>query len=154
MAAMFEDFRLRIFLTLAQTGNFTVAARELGISQPAVSQNIAEIEKEVGAQLFDRRRGEVTLTNKGKRFLEFATQINYWYKAASEEFKSNSADPVWLSGRPKKELRIGIGEGFRCYLVPNGSEDLDIDIEGSASGTSIRVIQKSAGSGDPADGLF
>lgn len=151
---MFEDSRIKIFTAVVEEGSFTLAAKSLGISQPAVSQNIAEIEKEIGTLLFERNRGSVTLTANGRHFLEFANQINYWYKAASEEFKSNSADPVWLSGRPKKELRIGIGEGFRCYLVPNGSEDLDIDIEGSASGTSIRVIQKSAGSGDPADGLF
>lgn len=151
---MFEDSRIKVFMAVAEEHSFTLAAKSLGISQPAVSQNIAEIEKEIGALLFERKRGSVELTANGKRFMEFANQINYWYKAASEEFKSNSADPVWLSGRPKKEMRIGISDGFRCFLVPNGSEDLDIDIEDSPSGTSVKVIQKAAGSGDPAAGLF
>ena len=151
---MFEDSRINVFMAVAREGSFTKAARSLGISQPAVSQNIAEIEKETGTVLFERKRGSVVLTTNGKKFKEFADQINYWYKAASEEFKSNSADPVWLSGRPKEEIRIGIPDGYRCYLVPNGSEDIDIDIEDSGRGTSVKVIQKTAGSKDPAAGLF
>lgn len=151
---MFEDSRIKVFMAVVENGSFTLAAKSLGISQPAVSQNIAEIEKETGTLLFERKRGSVELTGNGKKFLEFAKQINYWYKAASEEFKSNSADPVWLSGRPSREFRIGIADGYRCYLVPNGSEDLDIDIEDSPSGTTVKVIQKTAGSSDPAAGLF
>ena len=151
---MFEDYRIKVFLALVTEGSFTKAARSLGISQPAVSQTISDIEKEVGAKLFERNRSSVTLTSNGRKFKEFTDQINYWYKAASEEFKSNSADPVWLSGRPKKEMKIGVAEGYRCYLVPNGYEDLDIDIEDTGDGTSVKVIQKAAGSKDPAAGLF
>lgn len=151
---MFEDSRIKVFMAVVEEGSFTLAAKSLGISQPAVSQNIAEIEKEVGTQLFERNRGSITLTSNGRKFLEFANQINYWYRAASEEFKSNSADPVWLSSRPKKEFRIGIDEGYRCYLLPNGSKDLDVEIEDSPAGTTVKVIQKVAGPGDPATGLF
>ena len=151
---MFEDSRIKVFLAVAEKKSFTLAARSLGISQPAVSQNIAEIEKAVGAPLFDRKSGSVSLTSAGRKFKEFAGQINYWYKAASEEFKNQSSDPVWLSGRPKKEFRIGVAEGYRCYLEPNGSDDLDIDIEDHDGRTSVKVIQKLAGPGDPANGLF
>ena len=42
---MLEDFRLKVFLTVESEGSFTKAARNLGISQPAVSQNIAELER-------------------------------------------------------------------------------------------------------------
>lgn len=151
---MFEDSRIKVFMAVAENSSFTLAARSLGISQPAVSQNIAEIEKAVGAPLFERRSGNVSLTAAGRKFKEFAEQINYWYKAASDEFKNQSADPVWLSRRPKRELRIGVPEGYRCYLEPNGSESLDIDIEDNDGSTSVKVIQKLAGSGDPANGLF
>ena len=151
---MFEDSRIKVFTALVEEGSFTKAAKVLGISQPSVSQNIADIEKEVGALLFERKRGSVTLTANGRKFKEFADQINYWYKAASEEFKSNSADPVWLSGRPKKEFRIGIPGSYRCYLVPNGTDGADIDVEDNGNGTSVKVILKKAGSEDPANGLF
>ena len=42
---MLEDFRLRVFMTVAAEGSFTKAAQALNISQPAVSQHIAELEK-------------------------------------------------------------------------------------------------------------
>lgn len=72
---MFEDTRLKIFLKLAECGNFTAASRELGISQPAVSQNIAEIERLAGQPLFDRTRAGVTLTPQGELFKKFALKI-------------------------------------------------------------------------------
>lgn len=55
---MLEDFRLKVFMAVAETGSFTKASRKLGVSQPAVSQNISSLEKETGAILFQRARGE------------------------------------------------------------------------------------------------
>ncbi len=49
-----EHFRLRVFGAVYSLGSYTEAARELGITQPAVSQNIAELEKELGTELFVR----------------------------------------------------------------------------------------------------
>ena len=65
---MLDDFRLRVFMMAATENSFTRAAQHLGVSQPAVSQNIAELEKQVGAALFERKRGEVTLTAEGYVF--------------------------------------------------------------------------------------
>lgn len=42
---MFEDFRLKVFMAVAETGSFTKAAKSIGISQPAVSQNINALER-------------------------------------------------------------------------------------------------------------
>lgn len=83
---MIEDTRLKIFDKVAVLGNFTLAARELGISQPAVSQNIAELEKQLGVQLFVRERGMATLTDKGRLFKEYSDQILHWYRAADRAF--------------------------------------------------------------------
>ena len=66
---MIDNFRLRIFSAVASLGSFTAAAKALGISQPAVSQNIAELEKFAGARLLRRSRGGVELTATGKRLL-------------------------------------------------------------------------------------
>ena len=66
---MLEDFRLKVFVTLSVVKNFTRAAEVLHISQPAVSQNISELEKQLGIKLFDRLRGEVVLTPAGEIFL-------------------------------------------------------------------------------------
>ncbi len=83
---MIEDFRLRIFVTLASEKSFTKAASVLGVSQPAVSQNISELEKQCGTKLFDRQRGEVVLTPAGEVFLEKAQEILSKYSDLSQIF--------------------------------------------------------------------
>lgn len=72
---MFEDFRLKVFLTVAANGSFTKAATDLGVSQPAVSQNIAELEKITGTKLFERLKGEVHLTESGEVFRGYAEKM-------------------------------------------------------------------------------
>lgn len=66
---MIEDFRLRVFSAVASLGSFTAAARALGVSQPAVSQNIADLERFAGTRLLYRSRGGVELTAKGRELL-------------------------------------------------------------------------------------
>ena len=72
---MLEDFRLQVFMTVAQERSFTKAAAVLGVSQPAVSQNVAELEKLVGAKLFERLRGETILTGEGEVFKQYAEKM-------------------------------------------------------------------------------
>ena len=98
---MFEDFKLKVFMAVAENGSFTIAAKALGITQPAVSQNIAELEKNMGAVLFTRGRGAVTLTAAGIAFKEYAEKILYWYSAAGHLFgptgKITANKPVRIS---------------------------------------------------------
>lgn len=86
MAENFEDFRLKVFMTVSELGSFTLAAQKLGVSQPAVSQNITALEKSLGVQLLDRRRGEILLTESGRAFRDYASHIIYWYDAAEKMF--------------------------------------------------------------------
>ena len=72
---MLEDFRLQVFMTVAHERSFTKAAAALGVSQPAVSQNVAELEKLVGVKLFERLRGEVALTGEGEVFRQYAKKL-------------------------------------------------------------------------------
>lgn len=72
---MFEDFRLKVFFAVVQEGSFTKAASVLGVSQPAVSQNVADLEKSLGVKLFERLRGEVALTPEGEVFMKYARNI-------------------------------------------------------------------------------
>lgn len=87
---MLEDSRLRIFEAVANLGSFTLAARELGITQPAVSQNIAELERQLDHPLFIRERGHVSLTDKGILFKSYADQILHWYRAAEKAFRASN----------------------------------------------------------------
>ena len=79
---MFEDFRLKIFLTVVEARSFTKAASILGITQPSVSQNIAELEKHLGTRLFDRLRSEVVLLPAGKILKNYAEDILNTYREA------------------------------------------------------------------------
>ena len=72
---MFEDFRLNVFVAVAREGSFTKAAAALGVSQPAVSQNVADLEKSLGVKLFERLRSEVALTPEGEVFMKYARNI-------------------------------------------------------------------------------
>ncbi|MBR4755470.1 MAG: LysR family transcriptional regulator [Bacteroidales bacterium] len=96
---MLEDFRLKVFIAVADEGSFTRAARTLGISQPAVSQNVSELEKELGAELFLRRKGAVSLTPSGSAFREYAARILHWCSVAEEVFSSDvkTSSPVTIA---------------------------------------------------------
>lgn len=65
---MLQDFKLKVFMEVARKRSFTLAAKALGITQPAVSQNISELEKELGTVLVDRSGRAVKLTAAGLVF--------------------------------------------------------------------------------------
>jgi len=70
-----EVRKLRYFISVAEHLNFTTAAKELFVAQPAVSQQIASLEKELGIKLLYRDKQSVKLTNAGITFLKDAREI-------------------------------------------------------------------------------
>lgn len=81
---------LHIFIVVSETGSLTEAAKKLYISQPAISQAIKKLEKELNVRLFFRsKRGGLVLTDVGERILKLANQMydleNKLYQAAYEE---------------------------------------------------------------------
>ena len=115
---MLDDFRLRVFMMVAAEGSFTRAAQHLGISQPAVSQNVAELERQVGATLVERGRGEVTLTAEGYVFKDYAEKILHWYDAADALFGSAGKLTV------NQPVRIAATAFVATYLLPEWLRDL------------------------------
>jgi DNA-binding transcriptional LysR family regulator len=75
MTPILDSRKLLAFTTLARVGSFTLAARELHLTQSAVSHAIKALEDELGLRLFDRMGRRVTLTAAGKQLLEHAHKI-------------------------------------------------------------------------------
>ncbi len=67
--------QLKYFIAVAQTLNFSEAARRCGISQPSISHGIGELEKQLDASLFLRSRKGVVITDAGRELLPRAIEI-------------------------------------------------------------------------------
>jgi DNA-binding transcriptional LysR family regulator len=66
---------IRLFVRLVECGSFSAVAREEGIGQPAVSKQIAALERHLGAQLVLRTSRQVAITEAGQTFYESARQL-------------------------------------------------------------------------------
>lgn len=67
--------QLQYFISVAQTLNFSEAARRNNITQPSISHHIGELEKQLGTTLFLRSRKGVVMTDAGREFLPHAVEI-------------------------------------------------------------------------------
>ena len=139
---MLEDSRIRVFNTVIREGSFTKAARSLGISQPAVSQNISELEKLLGCQLFERNRSAATLTPDGIRFKEYADQISYWCRAAEEAFSPALPKALQQGIVRLPRVNISVPQGVECRLLPQDAEDYDIKIRRESDGLNLALVLK------------
>lgn len=70
-----ELYQLRYFLAVSETGNFTKAASRVFVSQPSLSQQILNLEEELGQKLFHRMGRKAVLTDAGHKLLESARRI-------------------------------------------------------------------------------
>lgn len=109
---------LRTFLAVAQTGSFSQAARQLGVSQPWVSQRVAQLEAYLGRKrrddgfcLLERRRGGVLLTRDGRLLCELAAPPLGALEQLEDAFESNRGQ---LTGR----VRLAAASTLLLSLLP------------------------------------
>ena len=105
------DFRLKTFVSVARHRSFTRAAHELFVTQPAVTRHIKELEAQVGASLFDRSRGGITLTKAGEAMLYHAEKI-------LDSYRRMQFDLNLLTGNFAGELRLGASSTIAQYVLP------------------------------------
>src|SRR5213595_942472 len=103
--------QLRAFATLARTGSFTKAARELYLSQSAVSHSMKALEQDVGCRLLDRVGKTVSLTQAGEQLLQHAERI-------LKEMADARQDLHQLSKWGKGRLRIGASTTACQHILP------------------------------------
>lgn len=85
---MLSENNLRCFISLAETLNFTRTAKQLYMSQQAVSQHIARLEEDLGFPLFVRTRHSVALTKGGLQMFEFWSQTFHDFTTLRDECRN------------------------------------------------------------------
>lgn len=111
-----ENFRLKVFRTVAEQLSFRKAAEMLHLSQPAVSQHVRALEEEAGVRLFDRSRGEghgsqISLTEAGRLLLGYAN-------TAAETIMEAQRALAALNDEAVGELRLGASTTVAQYVLP------------------------------------
>ena len=108
---MFDITRLQVFIQAAETLNFSEAAKRLNLSQPTVSHHIKALERKIGAELFERAKGHLHLTQAGRFLLPNARQLVRQAVSFQELVESMKEDVVG-------DLRIACSTTVGKYLLP------------------------------------
>src|SRR5437660_4289022 len=102
---------LRYFLAVGEALNFTRAAAQLRVAQPALSRQVQDLEEEIGVDLLHRNSRGVTLTAEGKLFLE---EVRDLLKRADESVEKVRA----LARGEYGELRVGYAPSPTVEILP------------------------------------
>ena len=132
--------QLRIFWAVAQARSFTKASKLLDLAQPSLSQQISKLEEEVGVQLFNRTRNEMTTTDAGRFLLRKTELILSSVEEALiglEEFSAGTRGVVSV-GALSSIARHVLPEALR--LLGQRFPDLEMDIHESAPAEAIDLL--------------
>ncbi len=102
--------QLEVFVAIANSGSVRAAAARLSVTQPAISMALSELERQVGAPVFDRIRGRLRLSMRGKELLPPAQEV---VERMREMLRRPDAHSHELAG----ELRLGTSNTIGNYLV-------------------------------------
>ncbi len=137
--------QLQYAVMLSETGNFSVLAEKLNITQPALSKQILSLEKELGTQLFDRNSNPISLTAAGEHFIRGAKELLYkqdQLQRSMEQFKTGD----------KGQLVIGISPFRSAYLIPEIVKKIQLKFPG----IQVKLVEEGSEllRKDAADGRF
>jgi len=106
-----ENFRLKVFRTVADTLSFRRAGEQLKLSQPAVTLQIKALEEELSVRLLDRTGNRVALTPAGRILLKHA-------QAIAEQVLEAQSELATLTGEHAGELSLGASTSIAQYVLP------------------------------------
>ena len=124
----FIDLKAISLLKVAEYENFTNAAKDLCISQPAISNHIKAVEEELGFKIFERGTSGIHLTEKGAIVIKYISQMN----SIAESLKQALASDKLCA----TALRVGITHTVESSLVVDAIAKY---LNKSAPGVSIRI---------------
>jgi len=108
---MLKDFvKLETFLTVARERSFSKASAKLGISQPAVTQQIKFIEKYLACKVIERKKNGIKLTNEGDELYKIATRLE-------KEINSSEKDVLKIINK-EITFRLGASYTIGTYVIP------------------------------------
>ena len=111
MSLPLDSRQLRAFVMLARKGSFTLAAKELNLTQSAISHSMKSLEEDVGCRLLDRMGKKIVLTQAGEQMLLHAEKI-------LQEMETTRAALEELGKWGKGRLRIGASSTACQYILP------------------------------------
>ena len=106
---MILDKKMQIFLTVAETGGFSLAARQLSLSQSVVSFHVDALEKELGVTLFNRQGRTISLTEEGVHLFREGKKISCSARPLEEDISS-------LTGHITNRIFLG-GDALTCVFT-------------------------------------
>jgi len=114
---MFDAKLLTVFREVATRGSFSEAAAALSFTQPAVSQQIARLERELGTKLLARNARGVSLTPAGEVLLRHA-------EAMLQQLRQAEADVQAVAGVERPQLRVGAFASAAASIMPPALAEL------------------------------
>ena len=129
--------RVGIFLQIAASGGVTGAARRLRVSQPAVSAQLRELERQLGVPLVDRSRRRFALTEAGQRFLASAERLRAVEEEALQELTAAKGAGRLAVGASETPGHFLLLPALGRFHARHPAVTLDVTI-----GTSATVAQR------------
>ena len=128
-----EMQQIRYFVALTQTLNFTRAAEQCNVSQPALTRAIQQLEHELGGPLFHRERGNTHLSELGRMMMPYLESVAASARAAKEAAAS-----------AKKIEHVTLTIGAMCTIGPQLVADLIVRFQAAHPEVEVKVIDGEA----------
>jgi DNA-binding transcriptional LysR family regulator len=122
--------QIRDFLAIVDTGSLRAAARKIGVSQPALTKSIRQLEQELHVQLLERNARGAAATRAGKAFLEHARVVQAELRKAEDNL-------ALLRGGPEGSVAFGAAPVTCMLIVP----DAMLQFRRTHPSTIVRIIE-------------
>lgn len=131
-------------LTILREGSFTAAAKKLYVSQPSLSQTVKQIEKNLGASIFDRSGERLRLTYAGQKYVEAMQQVMMINTNLINEIEAMKEE---THGRMRLGISVQRGMNLLPHVIPRFTAmypHVKLELEEHGSDTLERLVMEGA----------